>query len=638
MKKILFTIFFCFFQIAFSQISLPYIFSDNMVLQRDQKIPIWGFSSSNELITVEFNHQKKEIRADKKGEWIIYLDKEKAGGPYQLTISGKNKVVFKNILIGDVWLASGQSNMEWNLAATENYEKEISENNFPLIRQIKINKKINSLPQNNISESHWEEANKKTIGDFSAVAYFFAKKMSIEKGIPIGIINSSWGGTVIETWIPREGFEQSEYFRQMISKMPKIDIEELEKKNISEKTKAIESITNTKIEDFNKENFINNNSDSFTKAEINIPQPWEQQGYDALDGIVWIKKTIILSESDLKKDAILYLGNIDDEDISYFNGKEIGSMKQWSDNRIYKVPKELLKTGENTIAIKITDNGSGGGLWNAPEGLKLITNENNYKLEGKWKIGIEKIFSTINQNEFPSLIYNSMINPFIKTRISGIIWYQGESNIERADEYSKTFPLLINSWREKFGKNIPFYYVQLATYNSPGNSNEGCSWAELREAQTKTLELKNTGMVVTSDVGNSNDIHPKNKRPVGERLANLALKNGKISPILKKYKIAENKVCITFNTNKKIISKNNQKLNGFEIAGKDEVFYPAKAEIINNKVIVSSDKVLKPIAVRYGWKSDNSDLNLFTEDFLPISPFRTDNFKLKTSSVNFSLK
>lgn len=608
-----------------------------MVLQRNQKIPVWGFSSPNEKIIVEFKNQKKETTANEKGEWILYLNKEKAGGPYQLTISGKNKISLKNILIGDVWLASGQSNMEWNLAATEGYDQELNQAKFPVIRHIKINKKINSLPQNNITETHWDVANKQTIGDFSAVAYHFAKKMYQEKGVPVGIINSSWGGTVVETWIPREAFEQSPYFKEMISKMPKIDIEQLEQNNILEKTKFMESLTQEKISDFNAHQFLTENSTS-PKAEINVPQAWEEQGYKSLDGIIWVKKTIVLTENDVQKDATLYLGKIDDADTTFFNGKEVGAMKQWSDERIYTIAKELLKIGENTISIKITDTGGGGGLWSDAKDIKLVTNDRSLPLAGKWKFGIEKIFSAINQNEFPSLIYNSMIHPFINTKISGVIWYQGESNADRAAEYFKTFPLLINSWREKFGVNMPFYYIQLATFNSPGNSNEGCAWAELREAQTQTLAVKNTGMVVTSDVGDPTDIHPRNKKPVGERLANLALKNNIKSPVLKKYIITDNKAYITFNTKKKLISKNNQKLNGFEIAGEDQIFYPAEAEILNNKVVVSSKKVLKPVAVRYGWKSDNSDLNLFTEDLLPISSFRTDIFKLKTANVNFSLK
>ena len=637
MKKVVVVVFLFLIQTVVAQISLPYIFSDNMVLQRGQKMPVWGFSSPNETIKVVFKKQLKETKANEKGEWMVYLDQEKAGGPYELTVSGKNKITFKNVLVGDVWLASGQSNMEWNLAATEGYDKELKQTKFPLIRHIKINKKINSLPQNNVTETHWDVANQQTIGDFSAVAYHFAKKMYQEKGVPIGIINSSWGGTVVETWIPREAFEQSPYFKEMISKMPKVDIEQLEQNNIVEKTKFMESLTQEKVSDFNANQFLTENSAS-PKAEINVPQAWEEQGYKSLDGIIWVKKTIVLTENDVKKDATLYLGKIDDADTTFFNGKEVGGMKQWSDERIYTISKELLKVGENTIAIKITDTGGGGGLWSDAKDVKLVTSDKTLPLAGKWKFGIEKIFSAINQNEFPSLIYNSMVHPFINTKISGVIWYQGESNVERAAEYAKTFPLLINSWREKFGKDLPFYFVQLSTFNNDGNSNEGCPWAELREAQTQTLSLKNTGMAVTTDVGNPNDIHPRNKKPVGDRLANLALKNGIYSPVLKSYSIKGDKIEVTLTGKSKLMVKDQQSLKGFEIAGEDQIFQPATASIVNNKLVVTSDKVSQPVAVRYGWKADNSDLNLFTKELLPVSPFRTDNFTLKTEGVQFSLK
>lgn len=230
-----------------------------------------------------------------------------------------------------------------------------------------------------------------------------------------------------------------------------------------------------------------------------------------------------------------------------------------------------------------------------------------------------------------------MIHPIESTKVSGILWYQGESNESRAYEYNKSFPLLINSWREKFGKTTPFYFVQLATYDTPGNSNDGCNWAELREAQTNALKLENTGMVVTTDIGNPKDIHPRNKKTVGERLTNLALKNNLKSPVFNDFSIEGNKIIITFNTKDVIISKDGKPLTGFEISGTDQKFYPAKAEIKDNKVIVTSSDVPNPVAARYGWKGDDSENNLFTEKGLPISPFRTDNFKTITKDKKFQI-
>lgn len=620
-----------------ANVSLPYIFSDNMVLQRNAEIPIWGFASPKEKITIHFKKQTKTTVADENGNWRVLLNKEKEGGPFILKINGNNKIIFKNILIGDVWLCSGQSNMEWNLASADGYKDELNQKEFPLIRHVKIQKKINSLPQQNTSETHWDIANKSTIGDFSAVSYFFAKKMYHERKVPIGIINSSWGGTVIETWIPKTAFEKSDYFKEMIAKMPQVNIKTLEQKNIESKTNFIENLLHSKISDFSSQNFLSNDYDDSSLVDLYVPKAWEEQGYEGLDGIAWIRKTIELTDEDIKNNVTLYLGKIDDEDNTYFNGKEIGSMKQWSDDRIYNIPKDLLKKGKNVIVVRIKDNGSGGGLWSNPEEIKLVTPQRNISLSGNWKFAVEKIYTSINQNEFPSLIYNAMIHPIESTKVSGILWYQGESNESRAYEYNKSFPLLINSWREKFGKTTPFYFVQLATYDTPGNSNDGCNWAELREAQTNALKLENTGMVVTTDIGNPKDIHPRNKKTVGERLTNLALKNNLKSPVFNDFSIEGNKIIITFNTKDVIISKDGKPLTGFEISGTDQKFYPAKAEIKDNKVIVTSSDVPNPVAARYGWKGDDSENNLFTEKGLPISPFRTDNFKTITKDKKFQI-
>ncbi|MEN2434754.1 sialate O-acetylesterase [Weeksellaceae bacterium A-14] len=607
-----------------------------MVLQRNTEIVIWGRSIPNENIRILFRNQNVHCTADRNGNWKTTLQPIVSGGPYEMTIKGNRSesLTLKNILVGDVWLASGQSNMEWNLAGVDGYQEELKQEKFPLIRHIKIQRQINSLPQESLSETHWEVANSSTIGDFSATAYFFAKKMFEETGVPIGIINSSWGGTVIESWIPRDAFEQSSYFREMISKMPKINIEELQKRNIKGKTDFFEKLTKTRISDFKEKQFLSNSYDDKALAEIYVPKPWENQGYTALDGIIWVRKTIELTDEDLKGDAIIHLGQIDDEDITYFNGKEIGRMKQWSDERVYTVPASILQKGKNTIAIRIVDTGGGGGLWSAPEFLKLQTTVRTLPLAGKWKMAIQKIFTDIDQNEFPSLIYNSMIHPLINTKISGIIWYQGESNIERAFEYNKSFPLLIESWRQLFGDNLPFYYVQIATYNSPGDSNIGCPWAELRDAQLNTLKIKNTGMVVTTDIGNPENIHPRNKMEVGKRLAMLALSSYK-SPVYLHMQKMNDSMRISFTPDVKLSIRNSDVIKGFEIAGPDKIFHKATARLDGHQVVVYSDQVKEPVSVRYGWKGDDAEINLITDYGLPVSPFRTDNFDLSTKENYF---
>lgn len=616
---------------------MPNFFTDNMVLQRNSKIPVWGFANAGEKVTVQFKNQTKTTVTNANGKWILKLNPEKAGGPFEMKIKGENEIILKNILIGDVWLASGQSNMEWNLARSEGYENELNQTVFPQIRQIKIKQDINTLPQNNVMKTEWKVADANSIGDFSGVAYFFAKKIYNETKIPVGIINSTWGGTNIETWISREAFENSPGFKEMISKMPKISLDELLKYSSDRKSLGVEKKLKSKVADFNAVDFLKNDFNDSKLYQLNQPEEWEAQGFESLDGIVWLRKSINLTDADLNSDAQLSLSKIDDEDLTYFNGTQVGSNNAYDTERVYTIPKTLLKPGKNVIVIKITDNGGGGGIWGDKNRVKITTSDRTLSLAGNWGISLEKIQKKINENEFPSLVYNAMIAPLVPYSIKGFIWYQGESNAHRAVEYKKSFPLLIEDWRGKFGKQLPFYFVQLSTYKTEGNnSNEGSMWAEIREAQTQTfLKTKNTGMAVTTDVGNPLDIHPRNKKMVGERLAFLHINDAKVSPVYKKYKIEGNKIIISFSPAKRL--KQNGALNGFEVAGADHIFYPAKGKTVNNTVQVSSENVVKPVAVRYGWKGDDSEINLFTEDGFPVSPFRTDDFKLITEGNKYQI-
>ena len=622
-----------------ANVSLPYFFSDNMVLQRDSAIPVWGFADAGETVEIKFKNQSKKTVADQSGNWKIELNPEKFGGPFEMTIAGKNTIVLKNILIGDVWLCSGQSNMEWKLADSDGYKTELQQKKFPLVRHLKIKKDVNTFPQNNIQPAEWQSANAQTVGEFSGVAYFFAKKMYQETGIPVGLINSTWGGTNIETWISREGFEGSAHFREMISRMPKLPINDLLKVSQTQKQAFFESKLNSKIDDFSSVEFLKNDFDDSRNATIIQPQNWEAQGFEGLDGTVWFRKKLILKKEQINGKATLYLSKIDDEDETYFNGVLVGATKSWDKERVYEIPQNLMKLGENVIVIKVTDTGGGGGIYGENQDLKLQTSAKEISLAGRWKIAIKSIQKTLDQNDYPTIAYNAMIAPLIPMKLKGILWYQGESNASRAQEYKISFPLLINSWREKFGENLPFYFVQLSTFETAGkNSNEGSSWAELREAQIHTLRLKNTAMAVTTDVGNPNDIHPRNKKTVGERLANLALGNGKVSPVLAGHKISGNKVTITFSPGKKLkTSDNSSTVGGLEAAGKDGIFYPATGVIKGKKLIVSSPQVKDPVAVRMGWKGNASENNLFTVDNLPVSPFRTDDFPLITKDQTYQL-
>lgn len=454
MKKIIGLFLLLAIQFVFANVSLPYIFSNNMVLQRNSKIPVWGFADPGEKITVSFKNQTKTTIAEKNGTWKILLNEEKEGGPFELKIKANNELIFRDILIGDVWFCSGQSNMEWDMLRSEGYEKEMAQNAFPAIRQIKILKAVSTSPENNIVPTEWKVANTKTLADFSGVAYYFAKKIQQETKVPVGIINCSWGGTNIETWIPRDAFENSEDFKQMISKLPAINGEEFRNQINEIQKNTIEQKINGKISDFKASDFLDNNFDDSKLTEIYAPKVWEEQGY-SFDGVAWYRKTIELSASDITKDAKIYLGMIDDNDETYFNGTKVGETNQFDAHRIYTIPKNILKEGKNVIVVKITDNGGGGGIWGNDK-LKLETSNNIIQLSGNWKFYVERLDKNFRENDFPTLVYNGMVAPLVSYSVKGFLWYQGESNADRAYEYNKSFPLLINSWREKFGKIFLF--------------------------------------------------------------------------------------------------------------------------------------------------------------------------------------
>lgn len=631
-----------------ANVTLPKIFADNMVLQRNTLIPIWGMAAGNEKIQVKFNNQTKSVKADITGKWMIKLDAEQAGGPYVLSIKGENTILIKNILVGDVWLCSGQSNMEWTVGQSNNAKSEIASANYPFIRQIKIPHTISSLQQTDLNPGEWMVCDSTTVSVFSGVAYYFAKNVYDELKIPIGIINDSWGGTNVETWISREGFESSDEFKEMIKGMPRMNLDSLSKLKVQGSELRIEALQGTKLKSLNTSAFKEVSFDDSKWPVLNAPQLWEQQSIGELDGVVWLRKTIIISNVESKKNAILELAKIDDDDITYVNGIKVGSTNQWDAKRKYPIASGILREGKNVIAVRVVDNGGGGGIYGDTLDLKLSIDNNVIPLTGEWKFQVESIIKATNENSLPSLCYNAMINPLIPYAFKGVLWYQGESNAGRSYQYRKAFPLLINDWRKKWNNpDMPFYFVQLATFTTAGNSNEGCGWAELREAQTMTLSLPNTGMCVTTDlVINPKDIHPTNKQDVGKRLAAIALNNlyGKQTvfsgPSYKSMEIVKNEIILSFdNIGTGLLTPDKYGyIKGFEIAGKDQVFYYARAFIKGDRVILSSDKVENPIAVHFGWIGDASDCNLFNKEGFPAVPFRTEEWKTVTKDEKYKIE
>ncbi len=609
-----------------------------MVLQREKPIAIWGWAAPDEKIQVELHGQKKSTTADKDGNWKLNLQPEAAGGPYQLLINGKNNITLDNVLIGDVWICSGQSNMEWTVRSSNHAEEEIAKSDYPFIRHFKVPNTVASNPQKDINGGEWKVSNPENSGEFTAVGYFFARALYNELKIPIGLINTSWGGTHVETWTSREAFENNTEFKEMIAAMPQLNLDSLAKQQTAAIVKKVEALQGPLSKNGSSDNWKAPSFNDQNWPMMQLPGLWEQQGLDGLDGVAWFRKTVFLNAAQAGKPGSVELAMIDDADDCYVNGIKVGSTQGYNEKRNYKIPSGILKEGNNVIAVRVNDTGGGGGIYGDAGEMKLTVENNSQSLAGEWRFQVESILptaATVGPNSYPTLLYNAMVNPLKQMAIKGAIWYQGESNAGRAYQYRKAFPLMITDWRKQFSQgDFPFYFVQLASFNaSNGNSEKGSGWAELREAQTRTLSLPNTGMAVTTDIGTANDIHPRNKQDVGKRLAAIALHNDYkkqivySGPLYKSMQVDGNKIILEFSNVGGGLTAKNGSLKSFEIAGADQQFKPAEATIKEDKLIVFSSTISQPVAVRYAWSDNPEEANLFNKEGFPASPFRTDDWK-----------
>lgn len=632
---------------AFANIHLPKIFGDNMVLQRNKQIPVWGWGDAGEQVTIQFNKEEpKTVKADATGKWMLMLDPEKAGGPYTLTVKGNNTVTFNNVLVGEVWICSGQSNMEFAMRSAINSDKEIADANYPQIRHIKVPNTISITPKDDITGGEWKVCSPGTVGDFTAVGYFFARELYNQLHVPIGLINTTWGGTHSETWTSREAFEQSDEFKSMIAGMSVLNLDSLAKVKKEAMTTRLTNLLGPLPKPGEADAWKDASFDDSHWPKMQLPNLWESKGLPDVDGVIWFRKEVTVSAADAGKEATLELAMIDDNDITYVNGVKVGTTNAYNAMRKYTIPAGVLKAGKNIIAVRVTDTGGGGGIYGEANDMKLTISGNAQPLAGDWAYKVEEPYtsSTVGPNSYPTLLYNAMLKPLIPYAMQGVIWYQGESNAGRAYQYRTAFPLMIKDWRWHWGEgDFPFYFVQLASYNSANGNANGSTWGELREAQTMTLQLPNTGMAVTTDIGEEKDIHPKNKQDVGKRLAAIALnktygkKNMYSGPMYQSMKAEGNKITISFlYTGGGLVAKGGE-LNSFEVAGADKVFHPAKAVIQGNTIVVSAEGINNPAAVRYAWGDYVGSANLYNKEGFPASPFRTDNWVEITRNNKFTI-
>ncbi|MEO5682307.1 MAG: sialate O-acetylesterase [Chitinophagaceae bacterium] len=615
---------------SFAGVTLPKLFTSNMVLQREKPVKIWGWAGKGEKVTVQFNSQKVTVKADKAGAWLVVLQPMQAGGPYDLSI---NNTVLSNVLIGDVFICSGQSNMEWVLKNTNNAAKEIAASIYPNIRLFTVKKALRFAEKNDVEAEPWAACGPATSGDFSAVAYFFARKLVKDMAVPIGLIHTSWGGTNIEAWTSWDIMSSTaDYSKMDLAKM------EADREGSAKRQEQFQaSLKNDKGD---AEKWYEPATAVTGWKNIQLPQAWEQTEIGNADGIVWFKKEFNLTGVPSGKKITLNLGPIDDEDITWINGKQVGSLKEWNTDRVYEIDPAVLVAGKNTIIIKVTDNAGGGGLYGKPEQLYLQSGAEKISLAGEWQYKASVLNTSFNinnmgPNSFPSQLYNAMIAPLTQFAIKGAIWYQGESNAGEAFKYRTLFPGMINNWRNKWGDSFPFLWVQLANFMKTDSLPVQSNWAELREAQSMTMQLSQTGQAVIIDIGEAGDIHPRNKQDVGYRLALAAEKvvyNKDVvysGPVYQSVKAEGNKMIVQFtNTGSGLLAKDKYGyLKGFAIAGSDQHFVWAQATIEGDKVIVQSNAVPNPVAVRYAWANNPDDAGLYNKEGLPASPFRTDSWK-----------
>ena len=639
---------------AYADVRLPKIFNEHMVLQRHKPIPVWGWADAGEKVTVELagsgiSGKIKTIKAGRDGKWILRLDAEKEGGPYKLIVKGKkNTITLDDVLIGEVWICSGQSNMQWTVLRSDNAEEEIAAANYPLIRQFEVPREISLAPKDDLSGGKWKPATPGNVKNFTAVGYFFARELYRQLGVPVGLINTSWGGTIVETWISKEAMKSFSGFSDVVNTMPS-SLEELGVKRKVKLNNTINELqgglpTPAEVQSWSAASF----DDSNWKT-IELPRHFDRGNFILHDGAVWFRREFDLPDSLSGQYLVLSLGTIDGIDDTYVNGVKIGSTSvKTSTERTYILEPSLLRVQKNSIAVRIEDLGGRSGFTGRAEDMKISRNTYELSLAGTWKHRIE---SSVDNNQFAgpndvgTLLYNTMIAPLIPYAMQGAIWYQGESNAGRAYQYRQSFPLMIKDWRDRWKETFPFLFVQLASFDAAGgNSTKGSSWAELREAQDMTLRASpKTGMAVIHDIGDPKDIHPTNKQEVGRRLALQALKmvygQNVIAegPRYQSMQKKGNSIVLRFsNTGSGLKSSSKYGyLNGFEVAGADKAFYWAKAEIRDGKVIVWSDAVADPVAVHYGWADDNMEANLFNKEGLPAAPFRTDTWKGITEEARF---
>ena len=620
-----------------ASLRLPALISDGMVLQRDAKVKVWGWANAADKVELIVAGKTYTTVANANGEWSIVLPKHKSGGPHAIEIRAHESIKLSDVYFGDVWLCSGQSNMELPMHRVKPlYEDEMRTANNPLIRCFTVPQRYDfKTERTDYEPAKWQLLNAETAPHFSAVAYFFAQKLFNEYRIPIGLINASLGGSPVQAWMSEEALRQ---FPTHLAEAHRWRSDDL--------VQATDAKNRQQMNDWyskadaldmgSKMGFKNKDFNCSDWKAFSVPG-YLSTGSKADNGVFWLRRTVNISKNEAGKTAFLEMGRIVDADSVFVNGHFVGNVTYQYPPRWYNVPANVLVEGENVIAVRLVSNaGHGGFVLDKKYELRLA--QRTINLEGEWRMKQTASMPAMPGENFirwkPMGLYNAMIAPMRNYALKGVIWYQGESNTSNPKEYAKLFPTMINDWRRTFAQpQLPFVFVQLANYMEAAPQPTESNWAETREAQQAALKIKNTAMAVAIDLGEWNDIHPLNKKDVGIRLAlgamRVAYNNKKVisaGPMFKKAKVKGNVFEIQFDNIANGLVAKGDTLNGFALAGADGIYYWVDAKIVGNKVLVSSTIVSNPVSVRYAWAHNPHNANLYNGAHLPAAPFQ---FKIK---------